>query len=59
MTPDFKNDLLDRLSDIRNEVALIEQDARVNHYAGSGQTRRLAKQVNRLETVITHMLNCM
>ena len=56
MTPDFKNDLLDQLSDIRNEVSLVGHSARAQHYAGSGQVRRLATQVKRLETVVTHML---
>lgn len=56
MTPGFKFDLLDTLSDIRNEVVLVEQSAKTNHYAGSGQVRRLAAQVKRLETVVTHML---
>jgi hypothetical protein len=56
VTPGFKNDLLDTLSDIRNEVALVEHGAKAQHFAGSGHVRRLAKQVNRLETVVTHML---
>jgi hypothetical protein len=48
--------MLEKLSDIRNEISLISSETREKHFAGSGQVRRLADQVKRLETVVTHLV---